>query len=266
MKESATHLLMIVWRLVSNMTRARQFSPRLGRFTQADPFFHAVNGNLKSCLLQSGNLFLFTMHNPIRWTDPTGLWSKDIHEELTRLALEFIGADTGMEDLFASFADYIVAGNLGVDDPPYRAARFWSQSAQSRHFNRNSANRIDTRLDWAEMYLIMARETWYDADRRFARGVITTSERDGMRGDALYLLGRGLHSIQDIEAHGNIGMGWRGALFAVHVDPRTDSRHYDWSNNSRRWVTSSTEQVRFNTSLNDSVEFLNRFFTAIGLN
>jgi len=57
------------------MTPNRHFNPRLGRWTQPDPFFHARHGNLQSCLFQSGNLFAFTMNNPVRWVDPTGLFA-----------------------------------------------------------------------------------------------------------------------------------------------------------------------------------------------
>ena len=54
----------------------------MGRFTQADPYFHVMHGNMQSStlyILQSANLFLFTMHNPVRWQDPTGLFAQDAH-------------------------------------------------------------------------------------------------------------------------------------------------------------------------------------------
>jgi len=57
------------------MTPNRHFNPRLGRWNRPDPFFHARHGNLQSSLAQSGNLFLFTMNNPVRWVDPTGLFA-----------------------------------------------------------------------------------------------------------------------------------------------------------------------------------------------
>ena len=235
----------------------------------SDPLFR--NGRMvpnAHAIAQSGNLFMFTMHNPVRFTDPTGLWSKAIHEELTQLALELIGEETGLEELLASFLYYIVAGNLGVDVSPYYAARFWSESAQSRHFNRNPAYESDSRRVWAGRYMLDAINLWRMADTLSAENWFTSQDRHNMQMDALYLLGRGLHSIQDVEAHGNIGMGWRGALFAMHGPSfisGVDCKYHDWSNSSRRWVTPSTEQVRFNTSLNDSVIYLNRFFAAIGL-
>jgi len=53
--------------------RARSFSPRLGRFTTPDPLFHALHGNLLSCPIQSGNLYMFVGHNPVMFVDPSGL-------------------------------------------------------------------------------------------------------------------------------------------------------------------------------------------------
>ena len=58
------------------MTQHRQYNPRRGRWNSPDPFFHVLNGNLQSstaAILQSANLFVFTMNNPIMWIDPSGL-------------------------------------------------------------------------------------------------------------------------------------------------------------------------------------------------
>jgi len=218
-------------------------------------------------MMQSGNLFMFAMHNPVRWTDPLGLWTKDIHEELTRLAMEILGSITGMEDFFASFVDSLVAGNLYIDINHAAAALGpgWMER-QSRHFNRNSANATDSRLVWAERYLTAATDLWMMAGKLSADSSFTSQDILDMQMNAIFLLGRGLHSIQDIEAHGDIGMGWRGAFFAAHVQLEADCKYHDWRDGSRRWVTPSTEQVRFNTSLNDSVKFLSRFFAGVGFN
>jgi len=63
------------------MTPNRMFNPRLGRWTQPDPFFHMRFGQARMmgssrAIAQSGNLFMFTMHNPVRWNDPTGLFAQ----------------------------------------------------------------------------------------------------------------------------------------------------------------------------------------------
>ena len=58
------------------MTRHRMFNPRIGRWTQPDPFWnrHNMMGSV-SARTQAGNLFMFVMHNPVRWVDPTGLFA-----------------------------------------------------------------------------------------------------------------------------------------------------------------------------------------------
>jgi len=56
--------------------RARSFCPRRGRFTQPDPLFHVMHGNLQGSvanILQAGNLFVYCINNPVMWNDPTGL-------------------------------------------------------------------------------------------------------------------------------------------------------------------------------------------------
>ncbi|MCL2284975.1 MAG: polymorphic toxin type 44 domain-containing protein, partial [Firmicutes bacterium] len=58
----------------------RMMNPRLGRWTQPDPFFHMRFGQARmmgspNAIAQAGNLFLFTMNNPVRWIDPSGLFA-----------------------------------------------------------------------------------------------------------------------------------------------------------------------------------------------
>jgi len=56
------------------MTPNRHFSPRIGRWTQPDPFWGIHN--MMECnltIMQSGSLFMYVLHNPVRWIDPTGL-------------------------------------------------------------------------------------------------------------------------------------------------------------------------------------------------
>jgi len=59
--------------------RARSMNPRTGRFTQPDPFFHSLHGNLQDCpwsVAQAGNLYMFVMHNPVMFIDPSGLFAE----------------------------------------------------------------------------------------------------------------------------------------------------------------------------------------------
>ena len=51
------------------------FNPRTGRWTQPDPLFWGprnIQGS-RNVMAQAGNLYMFVMHNPVRWVDPTGL-------------------------------------------------------------------------------------------------------------------------------------------------------------------------------------------------
>jgi len=64
--------------------RARYFNPRTGRFTQPDPFWgvHNMQGSLGITgargnphpwhIMQAGNLFVYTMGNPVFFVDPSG--------------------------------------------------------------------------------------------------------------------------------------------------------------------------------------------------
>jgi len=55
--------------------RARSYNARTGRFSQPDPFWNIHNKtDSPEAILQSANLFLFAVHNPVMFGDPTGLY------------------------------------------------------------------------------------------------------------------------------------------------------------------------------------------------
>ena len=54
--------------------RARNYNPRTGRFTQPDPYWGIHNmQDSTAAILQAGNLYMYVMHNPIIFIDPSGL-------------------------------------------------------------------------------------------------------------------------------------------------------------------------------------------------
>jgi len=67
--------------------RARNYNPRTGRFTQEDPHWglhNMVFGDSPTMrnnryipsihsIMQAGNLYMYVMHNPVFWIDPSGL-------------------------------------------------------------------------------------------------------------------------------------------------------------------------------------------------
>jgi len=55
-------------------TPFRRMSPRIGRWTQPDPFWGLHNMQESThAILQAGNLFVYVMHNPVMFVDPWGL-------------------------------------------------------------------------------------------------------------------------------------------------------------------------------------------------
>lgn len=54
--------------------RARMYHPELGRFMQPDPLGY----------YDSMNLYIYCLNNPLKWTDPYGLWTAEGHRNLGR--------------------------------------------------------------------------------------------------------------------------------------------------------------------------------------
>ena len=81
-------------------TPNRHFNPRLGRWTQPDPLWNhtnmifGVSPTMRNdrympsiaAILQAGNLYVFTMNNPVMWIDPTGLAADRAIPTPTRVA------------------------------------------------------------------------------------------------------------------------------------------------------------------------------------
>ncbi|MCL2405530.1 MAG: RHS repeat-associated core domain-containing protein, partial [Defluviitaleaceae bacterium] len=75
--------------------RARSFNPRLGRFTQPDPFWNIGNmQRSRNAITQAGNLFMYTMHNPVMWVDPSGLSATLPRQSARTIAFNQIRAAT----------------------------------------------------------------------------------------------------------------------------------------------------------------------------
>lgn len=79
--------------------RARYYDPKVARFISEDPIGFA--GGM--------NFYAYASSNPIRYTDPLGLYNKDVHYELT----EQLGIWVGLSP---SQAHAIASADQGVDD------------------------------------------------------------------------------------------------------------------------------------------------------
>jgi len=280
--------------------QARYYSPDVGRFSAQD-------------VARDGfNFYQYCRANPLRFVDRNGLFGKDTHEDITRLAGGIDG--TGLP---VNVVDSIVRGVRLADTldlSPFPGGTY------GLHFNANASG-TDARIEFAELHMTAATNiangtgglhpdliSLYttshgligsDIDigsiannimREYQSGnrVNTSGNTDKftylmeqaviyafncpeiggqMRKElALLHLGVGLHALQDIHAHGQMGAGSLvgrghaansvapylsglgaaagtlygnplagviiGLLLAQTPDP--DSLNYDWKNDSRR--------------------------------
>jgi len=265
--------------------RHRFYNPATGRFITPDPYWHVGNmifwggttPNIQA-IMQSSNLYVFVMHNPIRFTDPLGLWGKDDHELLTRNALTRLGDQHGLTGMLNYHATFIVAGNRYIDDS-HGAANFGPGfgERQSRHFDRSGAGEVDTRIEWGEHYLDLAINIWMNANIHYAVGMIDNEQRYEERTRALFYLGRGLHSIQDIGAHLQFGVGESSvpvhrvegeSLLDAINNPIFDNPRYNvWQDSAGNWQSRDSGaaygSVRWATSEVATMNYLNRFYEGI---
>lgn len=82
--------------------RARYYDPSLGRFLQADPAEPDVRDT------QGLNAYVYAKNNPLRYTDPTGLWSWDD----TATALKVVGVAAAVTGIVA--CTVLTAGLCGA--------------------------------------------------------------------------------------------------------------------------------------------------------
>ena len=243
--------------------RNRYLDPKTGSFTTEDPIRDGLNW------------FSYCGGNPIRFTDPHGLWGEDVHwAETKKWASPWVGTK--------GFTEYD-AGMLAYYDN--NTDNFFNKTSpipgfgnQSYHFNTN-AEGVDSRLQHASKNLNNAIWSWNQAKINYKNnleGLKNLKQGSGeyirelnaieaqYRADkdyALKFLGEGLHAIQDIEAHGNIG---KGDPIASHLGMEgVDDRNYDWTDLSRTNVERSVNQKRFNATKKATDNYLALFFDGI---
>ena len=283
--------------------RARYFNTATGRFTQPDPFWDTTNmifgavpitvsgrtAPNRHAILQSGNLFAFGMNNPVRFVDPTGLWGKDVHETMT---IEWAMALGIPREL----ATIIGVANYGVDDG-WRTFEGGNSPVPwgdpSRHFDRSTRNSQDTRLIHANYHLYRALTLatqaldFYESRTNQMRffldaGIIRRAEYERslvnitntfniLMEASLVHIGMGLHSLQDIEAHGRAGAtSWGLSMhmpsgFHHLLGGGLDNINYVWANaNQRRVIPGNGLQTRLDATRTQTDLFIIRFLDGIG--
>ena len=211
--------------------QSRYYDPQICRFINADSTdYLGATGTLLSY-----NLFAYCENDGMNFVDETGTWAAKGHKILTK---EVAG------DVFCShYLDKICKYNVEMDEkyPPFPPINHpikgeWSWiKNQKYHFNRSSSwEKEDTRVICATDFLLKAIKKWNKNDKT----------------NGLKYLGYALHCIQDISAHGNLGVG---ELLASHfLKKGYDNFEYDWTDETRQKVKKTKKFVRKNEALINS--------------
>jgi RHS repeat-associated protein len=169
---------------------ARYMKAEIGRFISPDPVGPVDAGTSKTNYQmltnpQKLNRYAYSLNNPYRYLDPNGKWAEDVH--------------SGINNTHKGYGTYLWATQIGFSD---REARIigrgdnatdnnagWAiiSGVPGRHFNTSIPGSVDSRQIFAEKDLQIAVALY----------------RQGRQEEALSILGRGLHGIQDIIAHGD---------------------------------------------------------------
>lgn len=190
---------------------SRYYVPEWGRFLNADAYFSTGVGNFDT------NMFAYCDNNYVNASDPYGYWSKSDHEEWT----ESLATEAGYSSSIASAlgeASYNVDVDMSTN--PLRAPINWSYNQRFHFDRRNYCNNIsdgeDTRVYYANIYIEKA----------------LAKEAAGDSLAAAELLGTALHFLQDVSAHGNVGINSSIASHGVGFD----NPKYEWKNENRNSV------------------------------
>ena len=146
---------------------ARYYMPELGRFISEDIVHYG------------SNWYLYCSNNPVNFWDPTGLWDERVHHDVTQKIAEDVG-------FYGPYAEIIAEADNNVDNDSDTTPFIPDVGNFSWHFNMNTdPNGTDTRIQHSEDCLQLSIELW----------------NQGYKEASLSMLGKGLHPLQDTDAH-----------------------------------------------------------------
>ncbi len=266
--------------------QSRYYMPSWCRFINADlPEYAQMQKNENAGV----NLFAYCCNDPVNNVDIRGTWAKAVHSGFKSKGNYYSVVSNGKRyyygtyywaircgfnyhcaeklakycqdlDVYYSSTLYSKAiamnGSGRGNNPIYSPQQLHNfQRWQYWHFNEYTSMGRDSRKEYAERRLKDAIYWW---NKNYAR--------------SLMWLGYGLHAIQDVSAHGQIGAG---AWIPQHI--YLDSRNktlftsadsvqgFVWSNGKRNGlIYLKGSVVRLMEAQRDTYDYLNRFLRAIG--
>jgi RHS repeat-associated protein len=257
--------------------QARYYEPGGGRFIAPDTHWHP--GNMifgdgaygfvpdMGAIRQSSNLHMYVMGNPLRFVDRGGLWGEPVHRHDTkRWAIEvgFSKRDAKIIALANKRTDFGKSGPLPLQNQSYHFNRYEdgdSREIQSEIYLYNAANIYNTAWKKREELLDNLCPSDYNyIELKIHYDYLFEVERV----KSLKELGRGVHLIQDIYAHGQIDSGKIIAQHAININKdkrrKADNKNYDWieDGNFNRLVP-STEQKRWKNTREETKNYFRRY-------
>lgn len=226
--------------------QSRYYSPGIGRFINTDaPEYVQMQRDDYAGI----NSYLYCCNDPVNNVDPSGCWKKKHHYNWT---LSWIQTWVSSEKAFNNLKKYCVdianyCKKLDEEYPSTYYATHLNNKASKKwqyfHFNGNLTGK-DTRIEYSDNMLKNAISNWkYNRQK------------------SLMYLGYGLHAIQDIEAHGQIG---RGKSIPAHGNT-ADNEDYVWNDGEKKKLRKKRkgDQSRKTKTYYSSFSYLKRFCNAI---
>ena len=261
--------------------QSRYYNPQWGRFLNADLPEIAQESKDE---INGLNLFAYCCNDPVNSIDIKGYWGRKVHNGYcestndhyyytfiqncatpygTYYWAKVCGFTSKNAKKLAEYCEeldikygstrYALALLPGQNYTAEQIANFYKW--QFYHFNKYKRGSKDSRREFAEKKLEAAKHAWSNGDKELA----------------IKHLGYGLHAIQDIFAHGQIG---RGLLIPQHItlgigNPNSknvaDNINYEWCNTARTKLRkNSVEKPRLIETREHTKKYLERFISYIG--
>jgi RHS repeat-associated protein len=229
---------------------ARYLDPMFSRWASPDPAFEKYLPEApidKETLLRNRELpgeggvfnsinvtlYCYAANNPLKYVDPTGEYDAPVHGSITRTALEAVGFPTG------NYANDIISTAQWMDfDKTYGTSANYGL-----HINSFSARITgqDSRQDAADKEFQEAVKLWNSDDKK----------------GAIKALGRGLHSIEDKEAHKQLLTGPAGWIAKKLGHPELAHQK-----TTDQWGNDPAADQR---ALENSENYIKKFMDAVGI-